>query len=476
MFKNIPSFMLAGALALPVAPAALGEYEEYCLNNKAGFATGFHIQIVKRGPSLGRAPERPLASKGFFTGRHGFTNPNTRCVTAAEAGVRPGDAIRFIMDPAGDIANKGRRVCGPHRDRTRGFEGMFLIPDGRPEGKLTFKATRGLYNGRCELEHPNTERMHSVCGATEDGMNIGGCNRFELDQKQELGTTGGRQLPRAAEMNASLGQFHDLVARGGYDLNQTLRNGATALHIAARNGRGDLVDILVRRGADLDARMDDGGTPLMEALLGRRFDMAEKLLVAGANPSLTREDGEFPLRYAAEQGPADIVELMLNSGALVNALHSETGQSALGAASGRQDSGRNAVMDLLRSYGAEDRVHVEVVPNLIATDAGLDALDEALAAGADVNEATGDNVTALHIAAQERFGGTYLDTLVDGDADINAQDDQGRTPLMVAIEAGNSSFAQGLLYYDGVDANLPRLDGNGSRRRGHGGRHPLPGL
>ena len=456
MLKKIHTLMLGCALALPMAPAALAEYKEICLNNRGGYTAGYQIEVTRRGEA------KHQSSKSFYLGAGGggVNSTETKCTSLADAGVRPGDSIRFMVNPFGDIASKGNKHCGPNRDRDRGYEGAFLIPDGQSGGRLTFKSWGGVYHVSCELEHSNSERMHSKCGATRDGMSKFGCNRFELDQAWELGTRGDSQIPQAVENNATIGQFYDLLDRGGYDANQTMDDGSTGLHIAAEHGRADHIDILVERGADLDLRTDDGTTALMIAMAGKRFDTAKQLLVAGANPNLAREDGEFPLHYAAQQGNPDIVQALLDNGALANALHADTGKSPLDVASARNDRDRDAIVRLLIDGGAEHRVHLEEIPNIVATDGGIDKLEEALRNDADVNEATGDGITGLHVAA-ELNRGDYAELLLENGAKPDLQDNQGRTALMIAIEAAHDypAVVQALLF-EGANPNLARSDGS----------------
>ena len=456
MFKKIHTLMLGCALALPMAPAALAEYEKICLNNRGGYTAGFQIEIKRRGEA------KYEDAKSFYLGAGGggVNSTETKCVSPADAGVRPGDSIRFMVNPFGDISSKGNKHCGPNRDRARGFEDVFLMPDGPREGNLTFKSWGGVYHVSCEVEHSNSERMHSKCGATRDGMSKIGCNRFELDQELELGTSGNTQIPQAVENDATIGQFYDLLDRGAYDANQAMSDGSTGLHVAARHGRADHIDILVERGADLDLRTDDGSTPLMVAIADNRFDIAKQLLAAGANPNLAREDGEFPLHYAAQQGDSDIVQSLLDHGALTNALHAETGKSPLDVASAREDRDRDPIVRLLIRGGAVHRVHLEEIPNIVATDGGIDKLEQALNEGGDVNQATGDGITGLHVAA-ELNRGDYAETLLDRGAMPDLQDNQGRTPLMVAIESEHDypAVVQALLF-EGANPNLERLDGN----------------
>ena len=456
MFKKIHTLILAGALTLPAAPAALAGYKEYCLNNDGAYTAAFSIEVVKRGPPSAAAAGKKISSKG----RGGVLAAQTKCVSARDAGVRPGDFIRFHLNPDADIGSKGSRHCGANGKRNRNFEGGFLVPDGPEQGRFTIKSWGHLYGTRCEVEHVDSERMHSACGATARGMENLGCNRFELDFPGQIGHGRGNTLiPDMAAENVEPGRFFDLLARG-HNINQRHRDGSTATHIAARDARGPLLDILIQRGADLDLRTDDGSTALMQALVNRRFEMATRLILGGANPNFAREDGEFPLRFAAEQGTAEMVKLLLDNGALVNAVQSETGQTAIAAASGRRDAGRNAVVDLLASYGAINRIHVEVIPNLVATDSGVSRLEEALEDGADANESTGDGLTGLHIAAMEGFG-QYVDKLLNFGADPNLQDRRGRTPLMTALEARSDESSVVLsLVFGGADPNLARADGN----------------
>ena len=454
MFKKIQPLILACALAAPAAPA-LAEYEEICLHNNGGYVAGFHIEIVKRGVSPG--------GPGNISHRHyvgDILSPNTKCVSLGDAGVRAGDGIRVLLDPIGDINNSGNRYCGPHKRRADDHEGFFLIPDDARRGRLQFKSWGGLYHASCELENDG-ERMHSACGATLSGMDNGGCNAFQLDQPAELGGSGASQIPDAIERGAGVGQLFDLIDRARMDANQSQADGATGLHQAARHGLLEHLNLLIRRGADMDRRNNAGSTPLMSALADRRFDVVRRLLDAGANPNLGRDDGVFPLYHAARQGGEDIVRRLLDARAEVNTRHPVTGETPLQAAQARRDGARDAVVAALRAGGAEERIHLEEVPNLIATDAGVDALRLALTRDnpADPDEATGRGLTGLHVAAALNRPG-YADVLIDEGANLDLQDERGRTPLMAAIEANPDypAMVQALLW-GGADPNLPAADG-----------------
>lgn len=79
----------------------------------------------------------------------------------------------------------------------------------------------------------------------------------------------------------------------------------------------------------------------------------------------------------------------------------------------------------------------------------------ATAAGVDLNAAGSDGRTALHRAAQEA-NEDLVNVLIDGGADLNTQDDQGRTPLMVA----ETFTIRRILTYAGADLKIQDLAGN----------------
>jgi hypothetical protein len=79
----------------------------------------------------------------------------------------------------------------------------------------------------------------------------------------------------------------------------------------------------------------------------------------------------------------------------------------------------------------------------------------ATAPAVDLNAAGSDGRTALHRAAQEA-NEDLVNVLIDGGADLNSQDDQGRTPLMVA----ETFTIRRILAYAGADLKIQDAAGN----------------
>jgi hypothetical protein len=93
------------------------------------------------------------------------------------------------------------------------------------------------------------------------------------------------------------------------------REGVTALHRAAREGRLEAITWLLARGAPQEARWGDGLTPLADAAAAGQAEAAELLVNRGARLSATSAGDWTPLHRAAEAGRDRAVESLLAMGA-----------------------------------------------------------------------------------------------------------------------------------------------------------------
>lgn len=175
----------------------------------------------------------------------------------------------------------------------------------------------------------------------------------------------------------------------GADVNTKDEEDLTSLHLAARQGRKDVVELLLADGANINARLVGwpgwtplheaatanhkevakllitkgadtnancaragggrfGGTPLHEAVFEGNRDMAELLISKGADINAKQSGGLTPLDVAAFVGHKDVVELLIARGADVN-IRDRGGRTALRWAK----HGRNKeIVELLQKYGA----------------------------------------------------------------------------------------------------------------------------
>ena len=106
------------------------------------------------------------------------------------------------------------------------------------------------------------------------------------------------------------------------------QNGQTALHIAAMNGKVDILTILIARGANVNIQDDQGITPLMLAAKAGKLDAVQALVAQGAKIETQDKLGENALHIAAASGKKDVVEALVDRGANIRAT-TNTGLNAL---------------------------------------------------------------------------------------------------------------------------------------------------
>ncbi len=130
------------------------------------------------------------------------------------------------------------------------------------------------------------------------------------------------------------------------DLNvRRLQDGYTALHLAAKSGKTDLMKMLLIKGAEVDSRDDNDNTPLHVALDEKRYEAAKLLLTYNANVNAKNRMGRTPLRFAVNpfsilyRRTASIFErvagvmTLIEKGADINAACDSEGRTALNYAS-----------------------------------------------------------------------------------------------------------------------------------------------
>ena len=93
------------------------------------------------------------------------------------------------------------------------------------------------------------------------------------------------------------------------------RDGATALHLAARSGSREALGELLARGAIVSARDSAGRTPLHDAAAADLVGEVGVLLAAGADVRSRDNAGDTPLHVAAAAGALAAMEELLSGGA-----------------------------------------------------------------------------------------------------------------------------------------------------------------
>ncbi|MBN1426235.1 ankyrin repeat domain-containing protein [Candidatus Fermentibacteria bacterium] len=286
---------------------------------------------------------------------------------------------------------------------------------------------------------------------------------------------GDRDNSTPLDVAASEGQAEvaRVLLERGAAIDRQDNNGNNAIHFAAFRGDSTIVRLLLEKGAPLDAVRSDGLTPLMAAIYRGDTRMARLFVDAGADLNARLGNGAAALNVAAERGNLEMVGLFLAKGASASGDTAAARSPLHSAAFG----GHTEIADLLISHGAPvdardqwgatplnwaaRRGHAELCGLLIDKGASVDMEDEEgltplliavgqghgeavellLDRGAQAGKAESHyGHTSLHLASLQGDHDMVV-CLMEHDADVQALDSAGRTPLWYAAKYGHKDVA-----------------------------------
>ncbi|MDR1124422.1 MAG: ankyrin repeat domain-containing protein [Elusimicrobiota bacterium] len=186
----------------------------------------------------------------------------------------------------------------------------------------------------------------------------------------------------------------------------------TSLIRAIKAKDEDRIKILLYANVDTNEKNDEGFTPLVLAAEGISLEYIRLMLQRGAKVNLPSKYNITPLMAAAAANRPDVVRLLLEYGA----------DPAL-----TDDMGRNAVLHAVKSKAA-----------------ACVGILSAVTKKTDFDRRDKDDLTPALYAA--RNGDVQTITFLGkAGADLNAKDDAGKTPLIIAVDAANRPLVRELL-------------------------------
>lgn len=261
----------------------------------------------------------------------------------------------------------------------------------------------------------------------------------------------------------------EFLLEKGADIEALNGRGFTPLQLAVYGGRRDVVELLLEKGADINAENKQMGMTVLDlAFLGeiqaRKLDIAPLLIEKGATFDINKKNrfGYTNLDMAIVFGYTEGAEYLLGFNPDIDSLRND-GKSPLINAIFR---GYPEIAGLLIEKGADiNASDIQGNPPIYwAVTKGLaDIANILLDKGAASDFVDKDNGrTLLHIAALQGHR-DMVETLLDNKPDVNAKDNDGKTPLFYAGKYGHKIVAD-LLSKHGAKRS-PQMEENFGKSR-----------
>jgi ankyrin repeat protein len=231
--------------------------------------------------------------------------------------------------------------------------------------------------------------------------------------------------------------------------------GNTALHAAVRWNAPHAAETLIEAGIDINAHALNGKTPLHDAVRLGNSNVESVLLRAGANLEVRDSDGNTPFMEAIMAGSPGSMDQLTNQGA-DPLVRNGRGDTPLHIAVAME---RSDLVSPLLGWGAS--IHAKNAlarsPFQIALTASPRMVSTLLTKDR-INAADDEGHSPLHIAILNDAAPGTIKTIIDLGGRVSAVDAGGRTPLRMAVDRGNWEAA-GMLAEAGADPFAAAGDG-----------------
>jgi ankyrin repeat protein len=221
-------------------------------------------------------------------------------------------------------------------------------------------------------------------------------NNASLNARDSQGNTA---LHAAVRWNTA--KAASFLLSSGIDINAHSFNGNTPIHDAVILKSSEIESLLIRQKADLESKNIEGNTPLMEATICGLLASVEKLSSGGADTSTRNIQGDTPLHIAVDMERIDIVNVLLRTGVSIHA-HNTKNRTPF-------------------------QISLSKSPQMAAALLGGNRIL--------IPDDFGNSV--LHIALLEKSSDEIIRAIINQGAKINVVDNNGKTPLRLAIDLEN---------------------------------------
>jgi ankyrin repeat protein len=351
-------------------------------------------------------------------------------LTPVMMAARAGDAatLRLLLDAGGD-------AVGPNANGTTPL--MFAAGAGTVAA-VTLLVERGADVNAADRTHGQTALMFAAAQGRDTAVKA----LLARQANPNAATRVSRIVTMGERYKAQTGGkgTREITSEGGRSDIDAM-GGLTALHFAAREGHAAVVRTLVEGGADVNqVQGADALSPMTMAIINGRLDIAAWLLDHGADPNLVAKSGVGPLWATVDARwpertwypPATVTEEKTTHLELLRAL----------LAKGADPNARLVRKPWYRTFHGDWVDPSGASPFWLAAKANdVEAMRILAAAGANPSLPSARGVTPLQVAAgygiEPQVTNFKPDARLEAvrylveelNADVNARDSQGYTPL-----------------------------------------------
>ncbi|GLB07263.1 hypothetical protein AtubIFM57258_002592 [Aspergillus tubingensis] len=208
-----------------------------------------------------------------------------------------------------------------------------------------------------------------------------------------------RNARRKMEENTLYSQLRvvELLLEANCDPNdKEMSHGWTALHLAAHQGRAEVVKLLLAKGVNPLSKDNSGQTPLFDAVRCGDVTVVQSMLDYGFDPNDMNDVGATPVLLASFRKNLEAVRVLLDNGACPDVTSKHLGMTPLlNAIQGDHHSMFMSLLDHGADPNLTDQNHGQL-PLVCAAWRGLASMVEALLSrGVDPDSQDRDGWTAL---------------------------------------------------------------------------------
>lgn len=238
-----------------------------------------------------------------------------------------------------------------------------------------------------------------------------------------------------------------LFLESGANVTDINRGGKIPLHLAVRSGSFESVKLLIENGSDVNTKDSNDNLPINEAFFLKKDiakNMVKFLVENGSDVNTANVYNNTPLILCAVWNlDSSIAKILIEGGADINFVN-DIGNTALHESILRDNKELATFLTELDEIDISIRNNKNDTPLSILMKGDVEKI-KWFADKLDPNISDDEGNTPLHLAAELGSSKEIVDFFIEKGAGVDLKNDDGNSPLMVALERKNKETSLALI-------------------------------